>query len=90
MLDRANACPLLICSPQGGMGIEEIEEELILKMQINPLAGMTSENIREATSFMKFNDSKLDKQFEGILANLYNCFLEKSCTLVEINPLGLT
>ena len=31
MLDRENACPLLIASPQGGMGIEEIADELILK-----------------------------------------------------------
>lgn len=30
MLDRENACPLLIASPQGGMGIEEIEKKYIL------------------------------------------------------------
>lgn len=30
MLDRENACPLLIASAQGGMGIEELDSKYIL------------------------------------------------------------
>lgn len=41
MLDRENACPLIIASPQGGMGIEEIDAKFILKHRINPKQGMT-------------------------------------------------
>jgi succinyl-CoA synthetase beta subunit len=36
MLDRENACPLLIVSPQGGMGIEDIDSSLILKLPLDP------------------------------------------------------
>ena len=61
MLDRENACPLLIASPEGGMGIEEIADDLILKMKINPSTGLTEENIREATAFMKFDNESLDQ-----------------------------
>ena len=30
MIDRENACPLVICSPKGGMGIEEVDPQFIL------------------------------------------------------------
>ncbi len=60
MLDRENACPLLIASPEGGMGIEEIADDLILKMKINPSTGLTNQDIEEAVKFMKFNNSDLD------------------------------
>ncbi len=30
MIDRENACPLIICSPKGGMGIEEVDPQFIL------------------------------------------------------------
>jgi len=30
MIDRENASPLIICSPKGGMGIEEVEPKYIL------------------------------------------------------------
>jgi succinyl-CoA synthetase beta subunit len=29
LLDRSKAAPLLICSPKGGMGIEEIDKKFI-------------------------------------------------------------
>lgn len=46
MLDRLTKCPLLIFSPAGGVEIEETAKtnpELIFKVPVNPLSGMTAD-----------------------------------------------
>jgi len=90
MLDRENACPLLIISPEGGMGIEEISEDRILKLPIDLNKGLTDKNFTTIKEFMNFKTTDLSKEFCHIVKNLYKCFLDNDCTLVEINPLGLT
>lgn len=44
MLDRENACPLIIASPKGGMGIEEIDSKYILKHKLNFKKGVSDED----------------------------------------------
>lgn len=45
LLDREKACPVIIASPQGGMGIEDIDKKYILQHPLNVQKGLTSEDI---------------------------------------------
>lgn len=89
MLDRENACPLIIASPQGGMGIEEIDTKYILQQRVNPKKGLTEKDIQEVVNFMGLKKESQEKELKLILEGLYKCFMEKCATLVEINPLGV-
>lgn len=90
MLDRANASVTLIMSPQGGMGIEEIDKKFILQKQVDITKGLTKEDVKECVEFMSFENLDHENKFGNILKSLYKCFTENDSTLVEINPLIIT
>jgi len=48
MLDRSRACPVLICSSIGGMGVEEIDKKYIKTFEIDPAVGITDEIVNKA------------------------------------------
>lgn len=91
MLDRLTKCPLVIFSTQGGMDIEEVSKttpELIHKIPVNPLSGMT----KEVTSDLAQKagvEGKTAEQFEEVLVKLYDFFMARDCMLAEINPLAI-
>ena len=41
VLDRENACAMLIISTKGGMGIEEVSKEFIMQKRIDLVKGIT-------------------------------------------------
>ena len=90
MLDRAQASPVFIMSPQGGMGIEEIDKKFILQKKVNVFNGLTEADIAECVDFMGFETEAHQAEFSQILKNLYDCFTKSDATLVEINPLIIT
>lgn len=90
MLDRANASATFIMSPQGGMGIEEIDKKFILQKQIDIRKGLSSPDIDDCVSFMNFASLEHQQKYAAVLRNLYQCFVDHDSTLVEINPLIIT
>ena len=90
MIDRSQATAMFIMSPQGGMGIEEIDSQFILQKKIDLIKGLTVEDLNECIEFMGFASVKHAITFSNILENLYKCFNENDSTLVEINPLIIT
>ncbi|MEI7473299.1 MAG: ADP-forming succinate--CoA ligase subunit beta [bacterium] len=92
VMDRASECITIIASNEGGMDIEEIAESMpdaIIKEDIDPRYGLSGYNIRNL--IFKLNVPKsVQKDFSKIVTGVYNLFLEKDCTLVEINPLTIT
>lgn len=90
LLDRQRACPVIIVSPQGGVGIEEIDKKFILQVPVDPKKGLTDQQVDEVVKFMELDTDELKKTMELTIRGLYNCFTEKDATLVEINPLGVT
>lgn len=90
MLDRAQASPVFIMSPQGGMGIEEIDKKFILQKRVNVFNGLTQEDVSECVEFMGFETQEHKNEYSKILRNLYDCFSKSDATLVEINPLIIT
>ena len=91
MLDRLTKCPLLIFSPAGGVEIEETAKtnpELIFKVPVNPLSGMTADITSDMASKAGLT-GKTAAQFEEVLCKLYDFFCKRDCLLAEINPLAV-
>ena len=90
MFDRAKNADVFIVSTEGGVDIEEVAEktpEKIIKAWINndtyPLDDAIN-TIINSLSLNSFNDA-----FE-IFENIYNCYSNSDCNLLEINPLVIT
>ncbi len=87
--DRNTKSVLLMISAEGGVEIEEVAKtnpEKILKIAIDPLVGLQPHQARNV--FFKFiNDGNQVRQAADILVKLYELYIEKDCSLAEINPL---
>jgi succinyl-CoA synthetase beta subunit len=92
VMDREFSGPVVIASREGGVDIEEVAAktpEKIIKIKINPGMGMQFFQVRLFATAMGF-EGKLEQQASRLLRNLYRIFMEKDCSMVEINPLVLT
>lgn len=92
VIDRANICPMMMISPDGGMDIEEIAQktpERILKLLL-PIGKELDKSItKQAASFLGL-DLPLYDELAIILNGLYKVFCKYDATMLEINPLILT
>ncbi len=91
-VDRARECPVIIISKEGGMEIEELAKrspEKIVKEWVDPGVGLRPFQISKI-SFALELDAALKKPISQLIGNLYRLFLEKDCSLAEINPLVVT
>ncbi len=93
LMDRATSKVAVVASVAGGMDIEKVAEETpdqIMKMIIDPDIGLQAFQIRKLAFFFGFGDKEMMKQFKGIFVGLYKMFMQKDCSMLEINPLILT
>ena len=60
--------------------------EKILKVAIDPAAGLLGFQARNVGMAL-YGDAKLAREFAGIAQKLYRIFVQKDCSLIEINPL---
>ena len=92
LVDRSQRRIAVMASRAGGMDIEEVaatEPEKIFTFMIDPIMGLQSHQCRRLGFQLEF-DSKQQKQLAGILRGIYQLFVEKDLSLVEINPLIIT
>lgn len=90
--DPENLRYLLIASAFGGMDIEEIAEnspDAIIQWPIDPDIGLMDYHIREVARRIGISPA-LYKCFSNIAIQLFRLFIDKDCSLVEINPLAET
>lgn len=85
-IDRGMKCPVVLASTQGGMDIEEVPEEYIVKYHLDYSIGMMPFVTKEITRRMGLPAVEA-KQVQDILVKLYKMFVEQDAELVEINPL---
>ena len=91
-LDRAAARYCLIASAAGGVDIEETASrapEQIHRQLIDPCLGLRSFQARHIALALGLRGSAGEAAVE-LMLNLYRLFLDKDCSLVEVNPLVLT
>jgi succinyl-CoA synthetase beta subunit len=89
VIDRALGLPVLMASAEGGVDIEEVaakSPEKILKAPVDPDAGLQSFQARTLAFNLGFSGDQLP-QAEKIMTALARVFLDKDCSLAEINPL---
>ncbi len=91
-IDRSVRQPVLIASAAGGVEIETVAKqtpEKILKTEIDPLLGLRHFQARNIGMAL-FGDARLAQEFTSFARKLYQIFVQRDCSLVEINPLVLT
>ena len=89
LVDGSNQSLNIIASPEGGMDIEEVASkspENILTLPINVITGPTDFQIRKINNFLRYEQTYYG-ELRKIIRNLYELYLSKDCSLIEINPL---
>lgn len=92
VIDRHTSRIVLMASTEGGMEIEEVAAktpEKIIREEIDPLIGLADFQAKRV-AFKLQMPSALVNQTAGLLQKLYKLFVEKDCSIVEINPLVVT
>ncbi len=85
-IDKAARSPILISSASGGMDIEELPEEKLVKHNIDVGIGLQPYLARELARKLGLTGAAAQQAAE-IIVKLYKLFREKDTELVEINPL---
>ncbi|OGH90136.1 MAG: hypothetical protein A2507_04025 [Candidatus Magasanikbacteria bacterium RIFOXYD12_FULL_33_17] len=86
--------PVLIFSTEGGMDIEDVSDEKILRIPLDirdsvlPLVGGVRGGSIESNNSSKF--SLIPEEFLETAKNLWQCFLAEDTRVFEINPLVKT
>ncbi|WP_201713776.1 ADP-forming succinate--CoA ligase subunit beta [Rossellomorea arthrocnemi] len=92
VLDRATSQVVLMASEEGGTEIEEVAEqtpEKIFKEYIDPVVGLTGFQARRIAFNINI-PQKLVGKAAKFMMGLYNVYVQKDASIVEINPLVVT
>ncbi|AMG20606.1 succinyl-CoA synthetase subunit beta [Staphylococcus saprophyticus] len=92
VIDRATDRVTLMASEEGGTEIEEVAAktpEKIFKETIDPVVGLAPYQARRIAFNINIPKESINKAAK-FLVSLYNVFIEKDCSIVEINPLVTT
>lgn len=92
VLDRATSKVVLMASEEGGTEIEEVAEktpEKIFKEEIDPVVGLMPYQARRIAFNINI-PKELVNQAVKFMMGLYNAYIEKDCSIAEINPLVVT
>ena len=92
VLDRATSRVTLMGSEEGGMDIEEVAEknpEKIFKEVVDPVTGLTPFQARRMAFNMNIPANLVNKAVK-LMLGLYDAFIDKDASIVEINPLVVT
>lgn len=87
-LDGAKKKPIILASSDGGMDIEDVPEDRMIRHEINLRIGVQPYLGRAIADQLGLSGEN-SKQFTKILSNLYRAFKELDGELMEINPLVL-
>ncbi|RFA37694.1 succinate--CoA ligase subunit beta [Virgibacillus dokdonensis] len=92
VLDRATSRVVMMASEEGGTEIEEVAAatpEKIFKEVIDPVVGLTGFQARRLAFNINIPHDLLGKAVKFMIG-LYTAFVEKDCSIAEINPLVTT
>ncbi len=92
VIDRSREKVVVMGSPEGGVEIEEVaakSPEKIIKEHVDISLGIQPYQCRKIAYFMGLEGGAV-RQAVSFISSLYRVFMEKDCSLAEINPLVLT
>jgi succinyl-CoA synthetase beta subunit len=93
IIDRESSSVSVIASTEGGMDIEDVAHsspEKIHSMGIDFISGYMPFHTKKLCSFLNLDFKKYFKKLHHLMLNLYNFFISKDLSMLEINPLVLT
>ncbi|WP_010269612.1 ADP-forming succinate--CoA ligase subunit beta [Paenibacillus senegalensis] len=92
VVDRATGRVVMMASEEGGMEIEEVAAntpEKIFKEVVDPAVGLQPFQARKLAYAINIPGELINKAVKFMMA-LYTAFVEKDCSIAEINPLVVT
>jgi succinyl-CoA synthetase beta subunit len=92
VVDRATGRVVMMASEEGGTEIEEVAEhspEKIFKEVIDPAVGLLGFQARKLAYAINIPNELVNKAAKFMMS-LYKAFVEKDCSIAEINPLVVT
>ncbi|MBX5437478.1 MAG: ADP-forming succinate--CoA ligase subunit beta [Alicyclobacillaceae bacterium] len=92
VVDRASGRVVMMASGEGGMEIEEVAArtpEKIFRETIDPVVGLTPFQARNLAFAIGIPSDLVNKAVK-FMTGLYECFVDKDCSIAEINPLVVT
>ncbi len=92
LVDRATKRVTIMASEAGGMNIEEVaanNPEKIITLPIDPVNGLMPNQVREAGFAMNIPPAQ-QKGLMKVMQGVYQIFMDKDASQVEINPLVVT
>jgi len=95
LVDRGTRETVFIGCAEGGVDIEQTARETpgkILRLPVEPdrLASLEGDASTAAFARRLFRDEEQARQATAIMARMARLFIEKDCSLIEINPLVVT
>ncbi|KAG0355603.1 succinyl-CoA ligase subunit beta [Gamsiella multidivaricata] len=90
LMDRKSQGPVMVASSQGGVDIESVaaeNPEAILQLPIDINKGVDRAAVRDLAERMGFTPRCIDQATDTMI-NLYDLFMQKDATMVEINPMA--
>jgi len=91
-LDRAHGTPVALASPAGGMEIEEVAQthpEKINREWADPALGLQPFQARHLAFGLGLHGDQF-RSGVSLILKLFRAYLDKDCSLAEINPLVVT
>jgi len=92
LVDREEKMPLIMASKEGGVDIEEVAEktpEAIFKIYVDPVAGLQQTDAEGLANSLDLTGKAVDSFVENV-TGLFELFVSKDCSMVEINPMVRT
>lgn len=92
LVDRQTSRVTLMGSEEGGMNIEEVAEETpekIFTEVIDPIVGLTAFQARRLAFDINIPTHLVNKAVK-LMLGMYDAFIEKDVSILEINPLAIT
>ncbi|CAJ1315587.1 ADP-forming succinate--CoA ligase subunit beta [Paenibacillus sp. PK4536] len=92
VIDRATGRVVIMASEEGGTEIEEVAEktpEKIFRETVDPAIGLQMFQARKLAYAINIPTKQVNKAAKFMTA-LYTAFIEKDCSIAEINPLVVT
>jgi len=89
MMDRVSQGPMIIACAEGGTSIEDLAEsnpEKIIRVPVNLSEGITDEQVTKVVDGLTVSGDK--KAAGDQIRALYQLFVDRDCTMVEVNPLA--
>lgn len=92
LVDGTSRVPVMMASEAGGIEIEEVAQstpDKISKTHIDPAIGFQPFQARKLAYGMNLDGGQIGDATR-LMINLHKLFMDKDCSLAEINPLAIT